>query len=185
MSLGACFLPKSVHSPALPRPSSAANTVKSLECPAKYDPTFAQSLAQVLVLAHQRHLLLTAALIHSHSPLFALTWHRRVGIQEHVGSPTCHTHSHKRITFSSKVHQSDSQSRQYFRQADFPIFPRESGPDSICACATQTLSAETALRLKSLWYHFRSRPACPRGLAHLGSKPCSIGPLAHAASVNP
>jgi hypothetical protein len=72
MSLCACFLPKSVHSPALPRPSSAANTVKSLECPAKSDPTFAQSLAQVLVLAHQRHLLLTAALPYSHSQYHCL-----------------------------------------------------------------------------------------------------------------
>lgn len=31
-------------------------------CPGKRDPTFAQSLAEVLVVAHQRHLMLTALL---------------------------------------------------------------------------------------------------------------------------
>ena len=36
-------------------------------CPGKRDPTFAQSLEEVLVAAHQRHLMLTAACTYTHA----------------------------------------------------------------------------------------------------------------------
>jgi hypothetical protein len=115
-------------------------------------------------------------------PLIALTRRRPGQIYVYLA---CHKHIRKRIIWDhpsqqKSINQAPSPPRQA-SEAVSPSSPVDSGqaPES---CATKTLSAETSSRLKSPWYHFRSRPACPRGLGCLGRSFCCIGRLAHAVS---
>ena len=58
-----CLLPaakKRTRSGAAMPHSFAVLLCQHAGCPGKRDPTFAQSLAEVLVAVHQRHLMLTA-----------------------------------------------------------------------------------------------------------------------------
>jgi hypothetical protein len=162
MSFVVSQLPKSVLSPGLP--------CMAIPCQHGNYHASAQRGSHVcrvacwLACCPQRHILLTTArLTAAHKvviltvPLFALTlpWSdKRVrGLPQ-----TYKEKDHLGSSISAKVHQPSPPAK---RAKQHPhLSPVDSGqaPES---CATKTLSAETTSRLRSPWYHFRSRPALP------------------------
>lgn len=93
-------------------------------CPGKRDPTFAQSLAEVLVAAHQRHLMLTALLLLTLAVLLlAFTWQQLILKL----CPVKNTIIRKSIFAAKKNinHKTQASPCLSPRQASYPILPKQ------------------------------------------------------------
>lgn len=173
------LLPEGVHAPALPCPFLCRSAVPTRWMPRKTRshvcPVACGSACCRPSAAFNAH---RSVLIYSRSQCYCLRSHG-------PSSNTCwrfvantiiirKSSLAARDTFNNKT---QATACLPLRQAPSPILLRPRPQNDY---ATFTLSAETAPRLKSPWYHFRSRPACPRVLAYLGRRPCCVGRLAHA-----
>ena len=82
-------------------------------CPGKRDPTFAQSLAEVLVAVHQRHLMLTAACSYTHA--------RSAIACAHMAHPAIHVGDLSQIQLLSESHLSQQGIPSIIRLRPLPV----------------------------------------------------------------